>query len=172
LGYIGLVRKVKDEDEDVKKESYIDMTGRSINEGKTATVNLGASDYEVEIIDGTHLKMRPVGGKNWGIPMHFNQVNDEVIDQLKEKGLARDRFFNEEEDKIKKDKSINDNKNHTFKSEITLDQARRYYGTEVSWEIDEADLKIINRIRKNYPKKTMFGVEKQIKESLWKNAQK
>jgi len=76
--------------------------------------------------------------------------------------------------------------------EITLDEAKRYYGTLVTWDIDSDDLKIINRMRRQYFEKReeMYGKGlskydfetatsdlwnehmRLTKEALWNNAQK
>ena len=59
-------------------------------------ITLSDDIYEVEIIDSTHLKMRAIGFK-WGIPLHFQQVRDEVIDLLREKNFVKGNFFIKEE---------------------------------------------------------------------------
>ena len=75
--------------------------------------------------------------------------------------------------------------------EITLEEAQRYYGTLVSWEIDKKDLSIINRMRRQFFQdreeiyKTTYRDKQEVaisqlwdkhklqtKEALWQNAQK
>lgn len=55
-------------------------------------------EWEAEIIDGTHIKLRVVGSEagyneGWGIALHFRQVRDETLERLKAIGLVRDNFF-------------------------------------------------------------------------------
>jgi hypothetical protein len=52
------------------------------------TVTLNGDTYELEIMDSTHVKMRFAGSDKWGIPLHIGQLQPEVMDQLKAKGLA------------------------------------------------------------------------------------
>jgi hypothetical protein len=56
-------------------------------------------DYEIVIIDGTHLKYRvtfkefPLDNTPFCVAQHFNQLSYEMIDALKEKGLVRDNRY-------------------------------------------------------------------------------
>jgi hypothetical protein len=50
--------------------------------------------------------------------------------------------------------------------EIRLEDAQRYYGTLVTWEIDKKDLSIINRQRSRY-----FEEREKIYAKLYKNQQ-
>ena len=75
----------------------------------------------------------------------------------------------------------------SYNGEINLEDAQRYYGTLVSWLLDDKDLKIINRMRVKYLKDkekiNYYNRESEIsqlwdnhmrqtKEALWHNAQK
>lgn len=65
-------------------------------DSKTATINAQGSDWEVVIMDGTHLKMRLAGTENWATPLHFNQVRPEFLAALKTKGLVQGNYFVED----------------------------------------------------------------------------
>jgi hypothetical protein len=52
-------------------------------------VTMDGYEYEIVIMDSTHLKMRSKGINSWGTPLHIAQVDDEVVDQLREKGLMK-----------------------------------------------------------------------------------
>lgn len=52
---------------------------------------------------------------------------------------------------------------------ITLPQAQRIYGPEVPWKLDEKDLEVINALLIEFPKRTLFGLTKEIKEALLSN---
>jgi hypothetical protein len=67
-------------------------------DGKTYIVHLWEDEYEIEIIDSTHAKMRLKGTERWGTPLHFAQIRSEVISDLKKQGAIEDRgrFFKDE----------------------------------------------------------------------------
>jgi hypothetical protein len=52
-------------------------------------------EYEVKIIDGTHLKMRMIDDEKWGIPWHFAQLDKSIITQLDKQGYVNEwkNFF-------------------------------------------------------------------------------
>ena len=52
------------------------------------TIEYGIDQYEVEIMDGSHLKYRIVGTERWCIPLHFAQVEKSIIDQLDKQGYV------------------------------------------------------------------------------------
>jgi hypothetical protein len=54
-------------------------------------------DYDVEIMDSTHLKFKLKGRDNWATPLHFNQVPEEMMSKLKDKGLVEGNFFKDAE---------------------------------------------------------------------------
>jgi len=61
----------------------------SMNNAAAIVVTQDGNSYDLEIMDGTHVKMRFTGGDGrWGIPLHIGQLAPEVMDQLKAKGLA------------------------------------------------------------------------------------
>ena len=64
-----------------------------LNESKVVKVKFRGDDYEVKIIDGTHLYLKPASSSSWGIADHFGQVPEEVIDQLRDKGIVQGNFF-------------------------------------------------------------------------------
>jgi len=73
------LEEVKDVDESVcLKECVVDIEGYK---------------YDVEIMDGTHIRMKEQGRGDWGIPLHFNQVRPETIEQLKKQGMVNGNFF-------------------------------------------------------------------------------
>lgn len=55
---------------------------------------------------------------------------------------------------------------------ISLEDAKRMYGHEVAWEIDEKDYKIINRLRNKWQKENLSREEhmREVKDALWKAA--
>lgn len=76
------------------------VNGRVITkDSKTKDCVIG--DWEVEIIDGTHLKMRLVGTERWTSALHFQQVSDEIMTGLKAKGLVQGNFFKSYDSKTK-----------------------------------------------------------------------
>ena len=62
---------------------------------KIITIDINGDDWEVVIIDGTHIKFKMKGMKVWAIPLHFQQVSDDMMDALKKKGVVKDNFFKE-----------------------------------------------------------------------------
>jgi hypothetical protein len=71
------------------------------NDSKTkdgVVVSTPRGDWEVEIIDGTHLKIKNADfpNSNWTSAFHIQQVDPDMMAQLKIKGLLKDngRFFN------------------------------------------------------------------------------
>jgi hypothetical protein len=65
----------------------------TLNEAKTHHINIGGTEFEIEIMDSTHLKFRIRGSNNWSIPQHFAQIDDAMMAELKKHGIAGDRFF-------------------------------------------------------------------------------
>lgn len=57
---------------------------------------------------------------------------------------------------------------------MSLEDSRRMYGNEVSWEIDKKDLKIINRLRSKWMREKISRQQhlKEVKDALWKEASK
>lgn len=54
--------------------------------------------FEVQIMDSTHLRMRFKDTGEWGTPYHINQILSdpkatEIVDQLKEQGHIQDNFL-------------------------------------------------------------------------------
>jgi len=74
---------------------HIDINSDNKTRRNPITVALEGTNYEVEIMDSSHLKMRPVGSDRWGIPLHVLQVPHEVMAQLKEGGRVRGTFLRE-----------------------------------------------------------------------------
>lgn len=68
---------------------------KTLNESdaKSIEINLNGTEYEIVIIDSTHLKFRIKGTENWAIPQHFNQVGDDMMAELKKQGLVNGNFF-------------------------------------------------------------------------------
>ncbi len=60
---------------------------------KDNIVTVFNNQYEVEIIDSTHLRYRYVELTQWASPLHFCQVSDEMMNQLKELGMVEGNFF-------------------------------------------------------------------------------
>lgn len=54
---------------------------------KIVKTNDGSS-FEVEILDGTHLKFRLVGTERWATALHFGQLNAEWVTELSKLGLV------------------------------------------------------------------------------------
>ena len=48
------------------------------------------TNFEVEILDPTHLKLKMEGTDRWGIPLHFAQIQPEMLEQLKAQGFVTD----------------------------------------------------------------------------------
>ena len=61
-------------------------------DGKTYLVD----DYEIAIMDGTHLKFRLKGRENWASALHIQQVPDSMMAGLKAQGAVNGRFFKED----------------------------------------------------------------------------
>jgi hypothetical protein len=70
---------------------------------KECVVDLYDSKYDVEIMDGTHIRMKAQGSDKWGIALHYMQVPPEVIYQLKQQGYAKGQFFVADQDRYKKE---------------------------------------------------------------------
>jgi len=70
------------------------------------TINTPIGEYEVERMDSTHIKLRPMGSKDWGVPLHFNQVSSAIIDKLREVGLVAGDSFEIKNSVTDKDPSI------------------------------------------------------------------
>ena len=64
-------------------------------DAKSEIISTPRGDFEIEIIDGTHIKFRVKGTERWAIPLHFNQVDDTMMDALKKKGVVQGNFFKE-----------------------------------------------------------------------------
>jgi hypothetical protein len=56
-------------------------------------VTINGAEYNVKIMDCTHINMKPVDAESWGIPQHIGQVRDEVIEQLKAQGKIKNGCF-------------------------------------------------------------------------------
>lgn len=65
----------------------------TLKEASNYHISINGTEFEVEIMDSTHVKFRIRGSNNWSIPQHFNQVGDEMMAELKKHGIAKDRFF-------------------------------------------------------------------------------
>lgn len=46
---------------------------------------------EIDIMDGTHLRMRPIGSDRWTSALHIQQVPDNIIEKLEAMGKIRQR---------------------------------------------------------------------------------
>src|SRR5271157_3318093 len=75
---------------------------------KECMVEVGGYKYDIDIIDGTHLKMKPADSDKWGIPMHFGQVPESVITQLRTQGKVKDNFFVAHQDRFNEPKVKNE----------------------------------------------------------------
>ena len=69
-----------------------DKINKYLNEKKIIVTD-NDTEFEIEIIDGTHLKMKMTGTNKWASALHIKQVSDEMIKQLKSKGLIKGNFF-------------------------------------------------------------------------------
>lgn len=56
-------------------------------------VTSNGTNFEYEILDATHIKMKMEGTNRWGIPLHFEQLQPEVKAQLQVAGLATSHHF-------------------------------------------------------------------------------
>jgi hypothetical protein len=70
------------------------------------TINTPIGEFEVERMDSTHIKLRPMGSKDWGVPLHFKQVSSAIIDKLREVGLVAGDSFEIKDSVTDKDPSI------------------------------------------------------------------
>lgn len=64
-----------------------------LNPKASHDIKLNGTEYEIVIMDSTHLKFRIKGTENWAIPQHFNQVGDDMMAELKKQGLVNGNFF-------------------------------------------------------------------------------
>lgn len=62
-------------------------------ESDSVTVDVGGYDYDIVIMDSTHLKFKPKGSENWAIPLHIRQLSDEMTTSLKDKNLIINNSF-------------------------------------------------------------------------------
>jgi hypothetical protein len=79
-----------------EKETPNEVGGKVLDEPKPKAshdIKLNGTEYEVVIMDSTHLKFRIKGKENWAIPQHFNQVSDDMMAELKKQGLVNGNFF-------------------------------------------------------------------------------
>ena len=57
-------------------------------------INLNGYEWEWEILDSTHLRMRISGSWSWCIPKHIAQLSDEILEQLCNMGkVTSDNYF-------------------------------------------------------------------------------
>lgn len=73
-----------------KAQELINLIGEDSSDGQIHSVTVNTGDYEVQILDGTHLQYRLMGTEKWAIPLHIAQLSPEWIKQLKAKGLTTD----------------------------------------------------------------------------------
>lgn len=67
--------------------------GKTSKDGKVVHITTHSSWMgDVEIMDGTHARVRQEGG-NWGTPWHINQLPEDIVQALKVKGLIKGNFF-------------------------------------------------------------------------------
>jgi len=66
------------------------------DERSHAKVKLRGEDYDVNIMDSSHFRMKGKGDTKWGSPYHVGQMHDEVKDQLKHQGLFHGNFLRDD----------------------------------------------------------------------------
>jgi hypothetical protein len=70
-------------------------TEKEIGNAGSITVTSRGVEYELEIMDSSHAKMKQVGTDRWGTPLHVAQLDSEIMGQLKAKGLVSGNFLKE-----------------------------------------------------------------------------
>jgi hypothetical protein len=58
-------------------------------------ITLHDTQYEIRVIDSTHLKFRIINSEQWAIPLHIQQLSDDMHNALTEQNAFNGNFLRE-----------------------------------------------------------------------------
>ncbi len=60
---------------------------------KEISVSTVLGDFDIKIMDSSHISVRLSGEKEWGIPLRYDQVAPSIIVKLREQGYSKGESF-------------------------------------------------------------------------------
>jgi hypothetical protein len=125
-------KQLGDSEEAIEIQKEIDDMKASENgvqdkatKDKTFSISTGRWEGDVEIIDGTHIKLKPKDSDKWASALHFNQVPDDIMNALKSKGQVQGNFFKDAENIFTEEarNQISENMFHKKYNELSSPQS-------------------------------------------------